>query len=50
MEIRCMGSQTVLLKGKKESVLINPTKEVIGANKAIGRVIIFTSKNTIGWG
>jgi hypothetical protein len=44
MEIRCIEGQTVLLKGKKESVLVNPTKEVLSANKVVGRVIVFTSK------
>ena len=44
MEIRCIDGKTVLLKGKKESVLINPTKEVVGGNKGQSRIIVITSK------
>jgi len=44
MEIRCLDNKTVLLKGKKESVLVNPTKEILEANKTQSRVIVFTSK------
>ena len=44
MEIRCIDGQTILLKGKKEGVLINPSKEVIDTNKVQSRVIVFTSK------
>lgn len=41
MEIKYLGSQTVFLKGKKESVLINPQK---GDSKINSRVIMFTDK------
>lgn len=42
MDIKYLGSQSVLLKGKKESVLINPSKE---ENKTNSRIIVFTDKS-----
>jgi hypothetical protein len=44
MEIRCINGRTVLLKGRKESLLVNPTREVVDINKTQSRVIAFTSK------
>lgn len=41
MDIKYLGSQTILLKGKKESVLVNPKKDEI---KGGPRIIMFTDK------
>lgn len=41
MDIKYLGSQTILLRGKKESVLINPQK---GDGKTNSRIIMFTDK------
>jgi len=45
MEIRILGTQTAYFKGKKENVLINPTKEILEANKHPSRIVIFTSES-----
>jgi hypothetical protein len=39
MEIKYLGGQTVVIKGKKESVLINPEDEQIEKNG--GRIVLF---------
>ena len=44
MEIRFLGNQTIYIKGKKESVLINPTDKE-GSSKLSGRIVAFTSKS-----
>jgi hypothetical protein len=44
MEIKILENQTVFLKGKKESVLINPTEEILSNSKYQSRIIIFTSE------
>ena len=44
MEIRFLGNQTIYIKGKKESVLVNPTDKD-GSLKLGGRIIAFTSKD-----
>jgi len=41
MEIRYLGSQTVLIKTKKESVIINPDK---GGDKVESRIVVFSDK------
>ncbi|MEI8068132.1 MAG: MBL fold metallo-hydrolase [Candidatus Shapirobacteria bacterium] len=45
MEIRILGNQSVFLKGKKENLLINPTKEILGDSKYSSRIIVFTSED-----
>lgn len=41
MEIKYLGSQTVLIKTKKESVIINPEK---GGDKIESRIVVFSDK------
>lgn len=43
MEIRFLGNQTIYIKGKKESVLINPA-EHDGSSKLASRIVAFTNK------
>jgi hypothetical protein len=43
MEIRILGNQSAFLKGKKENVLINPTKELLSSSKYQSRIVIYTS-------
>jgi len=45
MEIKRFDDQGILLKGKKESVLINPTKESLDSDKVPGRIVVFTGKD-----
>lgn len=45
MEIRKIGDQTIFLKGKKENILINPSKELLSTNKYQSRVIVFTDES-----
>ena len=42
MEIKFLNNSTVFLKGKKESILINPTETEIVENKGFSRIIIYT--------
>jgi len=44
MEIKYLGGKTVFLKGKKESVLVNPDIE-IGNNKNGARIVLYTSES-----
>jgi hypothetical protein len=43
MEIKILDNQTVFIKGKKENVLINPSKSILDNSKYQSRIIIFTS-------
>lgn len=47
MEIKLVGQKTVLIKGKKEAILVNPTAEIVTKNSA--RVLMYTSLNESGW-
>lgn len=44
MEIKNLGKQTILLKGKKENVLINPDLKALDDGKIQSRIIAFTSE------
>lgn len=44
MEIRFLGNQTIYIKGRKESVLINPAEKT-GSSKLNSRIIAFTNKD-----
>lgn len=44
MEIKYFGESKIYLKGKKESVWINPGKEEFGGKNGDARVVIFTDK------
>jgi hypothetical protein len=44
MEIKNLGKQTILLKGKKENVLINPDLKTLDDGKIQSRIIAFTSE------
>lgn len=44
MEIKYLGEKTVLLKGKSESVLINPSDEFLANDKNGSRVILYTTE------
>lgn len=50
MEIRQINNRTVLIKGKKESLLINPSVEVVKANKSNSRVVLITEKDFDNFG
>lgn len=43
MEIKFLNKSTILLKGKKENVLIDPTETEIVENKNTSRIIVYTS-------
>lgn len=43
MEIKILDKKSVLLKGKKENVLIDPTKEILGEEKNQSRIVVYTS-------
>ena len=43
MEIKLLNDSTIYLKGKKESVLVDPTKTELVENKGNSRIIIYTS-------
>ena len=45
MEIKYLGDKVVLLKGKNESVLINPSDDFLSKNKSNSRVILFTNED-----
>ncbi len=47
MEIKLIDNYSALLKGKKESVLINPSEEYLKKDKSKSRIVIFTSKDFI---
>lgn len=44
MEIRLINNRTALIKGKNESVILNPTLEEIKSNKTNSRVVLVTEK------
>lgn len=46
MEIKYLGEKTIFLKGKKEAVLVDPDKNLIGDSKLGARVIIYTNENS----
>jgi hypothetical protein len=39
-----INNQTALIKGKKESLLVNPSTEIVKSNKSNSRVILITEK------
>lgn len=45
MEIKYLGESQVLLKGKSESVLVNPGKNVLLQDKGKSRVVLYTSED-----
>jgi hypothetical protein len=44
MEIKLLGDYTVFLKGKKENILVNPTKKILVDSKFDSRIVLFTAK------
>lgn len=50
MEIRIIDNYSALLKGKKESVLINPSEDFLKKDKGKSRIVIFTSEEFNGIG
>ena len=46
MEIKYLGEKVIFLKGKKEAVLVDPNKGLIGDSKLGARVIIYTNENS----
>jgi len=50
MEIKVIDKYSALLKGKKESVLVNPSEEYLKKNKSKSRVVIYTSEDFDGVG
>jgi hypothetical protein len=44
MEIKLLGDYTVFFKGKKENILVNPTKKILSDSKFDSRIVLFTSK------
>jgi hypothetical protein len=50
MEIRLINNRTALLKGKKESLLLNPSPEIVKQNKTNSRVILITEKDFDSFG
>jgi hypothetical protein len=45
MEIKYLGDKVVLLKGKNESVLVNPSGDFLLKNKSNSRVFLFTNED-----
>lgn len=43
MEIKFLNNFTIFLKGKKESILIDPTEKEIIENKSTSRIIVYTN-------
>ena len=43
MEIKFLNKSTIFLKGKKESVLVDPTEKEIIDNKNNSRIIVYTN-------
>lgn len=50
MEIKIIDNYSALLKGKKESVLINPSEDLLKKDKSKSRIVIFTSDEFNGAG
>jgi len=50
MEIKALGNYSALIKGKKESILINPSDEYLKIDKSNSRVILFTASDFDGVG
>jgi L-ascorbate metabolism protein UlaG (beta-lactamase superfamily) len=50
MEIKILENQSVYLKGKKENILINPSKERRDDSKYSSRVFLFTAEKYDGMG
>lgn len=48
MEIKILDKKSVFLKGKKENVLIDPTKEILNGGKFPSRIVAYTS-NEMGY-
>lgn len=46
MDIKKINENSILLKGKKENVLINPSAEMIKDNKFQSRIFVFLSKDS----
>jgi hypothetical protein len=44
MEIKYLGGKTIFLKGKKESVLVDPNEEILANTKFGARVVLYTSE------
>lgn len=51
MEIKLINQNTIFLKGKKESVLIDPDEKTAGLSKYQSRVIVLTARDddSFGW-
>ena len=43
MEIRMLSDYAAFFKGKKENILINPSKEILGDLKFNSRIVLYTS-------
>lgn len=50
MEIKMLANKSILLKGKKESVLINPSDKIREQNTYQSRIFLFTSEKYDGMG
>jgi len=50
MEIRALDSYSALIKGKKESILINPSEDFLQKDKSNSRVLLFTADEFDGVG
>jgi Beta-lactamase superfamily domain len=50
MEIKILEKQSAYIKGKKENILINPSKETRNSNKYSSRMYLFTAKKYDGMG
>jgi L-ascorbate metabolism protein UlaG (beta-lactamase superfamily) len=50
MEIKVLDNQSIFLKGKKESVLINPNEEKRKDSKYTSRIFLFTAEEYDGMG
>jgi len=50
MEIKILANKSILLKGKKESVLINPSDKIREQNTYQSRIFLFTSEKYDGMG
>ncbi|HOR02058.1 MAG TPA: MBL fold metallo-hydrolase [Candidatus Woesebacteria bacterium] len=45
MEIKLFGDKTIFLKGKKESVLVNPSEKEVVGNKINARIVIYSHQD-----
>jgi len=45
MEIKLLNKDIVFIKGKKESVLVNPKEKELNDTKLMARIVIFTNEN-----